>query len=190
MLDLDPRPQALLYKSGEIPGNLNRLQSIAESASLIPADEIYVMDSGMAAILGAALDKQAETKDRCLVMDVATSHTIGAALEQGQICGFFEYHTRDITCGKIDQLLRQLADGCLDHKKILSEGGHGAYMRKFFGFDNTEIIIATGPKRKLLEGSTLDIHYGAPLGDNMMTGTAGLVEAIRMRENLQPIRYY
>ena len=190
ILDLDPRPQALLYESGEIPENMHRLQSIANSAASIPSDEIYVMDSGMAAILGAVMDKHARNKDRCIVMDVATSHTVGAALEQGQICGFFEYHTRDITCKKIDLLLRQLADGIIDHKKILSEGGHGAYMRKHFGFDNTEIIVATGPRRKLLENSTLDIHYGAPLGDNMMTGTTGLVEAIRRRKKMPPIRYF
>ncbi len=189
ILDLDPRPQALLYESGEIPENMHRLQAVADSAASIPSDEIYVMDSGMAAIMGAGMDRHARNKDRCVVMDVATSHTVGAALEQGQICGFFEYHTRDITCKKIDLLLRQLADGIIDHKKILSEGGHGAYMRKCFGFDNTEIIVATGPKRNLLENSTLDIHYGAPLDDNMMTGTTGLVEAIRRRKKMPAIRY-
>jgi hypothetical protein len=31
------------------------------------------------------------------------------------------------------------------------------------------------------------MEYGAPLGDNMMTGTAGLLEAIRRRKGLAPL---
>jgi hypothetical protein len=31
--------------------------------------------------------------------------------------------------------------------------------------------------------------FGAPWGDNMMTGTVGLLEAVRLRENLPPIDY-
>jgi hypothetical protein len=30
---------------------------------------------------------------------------------------------------------------------------------------------------------------GAPLGDNMMTGTVGLLEAIRRHKGLEPIEY-
>jgi hypothetical protein len=38
-----------------------------------------------------------------------------------------------------------------------------------------------------VQASSLPIHPGAPLGDNMMTGTAGIFEAIRRRHNLAPI---
>jgi hypothetical protein len=62
-------------------------------------------------------------------------------------------------------------------------------MRKAFGFQAAEIILATGPKRSLVENSRLPIVFGAPFGDNMMTGTVGVLEAIRIRKGLKPISY-
>ena len=120
---------------------------------------------------------------------MATSHTLGAAIAGEEIAGFFEYHTRDITLDRLEQLIPDLADGKLDHKQILEAGGHGAYMRESFGFDAAEVIIATGPRRRLVEGSRLPIVFGAPFGDNMMTGTVGILEAIRRRKGLEPILY-
>jgi len=188
-LDENPFPHALLYKYSEVPATLNRLTSIAESAALLPTEEVYVMDSGMAAILGATMDHQASQKKKVLILDVATSHTVGAALMGGEIAGFFEYHTKDISPQRLESLLVSLADGALEHAQILKEGGHGAYIHKAFGFQATEIIVATGPKRRLLEHSRLPIHFGAPLGDNMMTGTVGVLEAIRRHKGLDPITY-
>ena len=187
-LDENPFPHTLLYKNGEIPSTLNRLISIANSARVFPANETYVMDSGMAAILGSSMDLQARSK-RVLILDVATSHTLGAAIERGEIAGFFEYHTHDITLERLESLLVELADGKLEHKQILEEGGHGVYMRQAFGFQNVDVIVATGPKRSLVKNSRLLIVMGAPLGDNMMTGAVGLLEAIRRRKDLKPILY-
>jgi uncharacterized protein (DUF1786 family) len=180
-LDEFPFPAHLLYRADEIPSCFNRLRSIALDAEKLPAKEIYVMDSGMAAILGASLDPQAGSCRKIMVLDIATSHTVGATMEQGSLAGFFEYHTRDITLEKLEELMVDLGNGNLEHKQILEEGGHGAYIRKALGFQDLDIIVATGPKRRLLQGSRFTIHPGAPLGDNMMTGTAGLFEAIRTR---------
>jgi uncharacterized protein (DUF1786 family) len=188
ILDENPFPQALLYSSDEIPATFTRLTSIAESARALPVEEIYVMDSGMAAILGATMDPHAMRKEKVLVLDVATSHTVGAALERGEIGGFFEYHTRDITLERLEFLLPKLAEGHLEHQQILREGGHGSYIHKAFGFRAIEIIVATGPKRDLLQGSQLPIVFGAPLGDNMMTGAVGVLEAISMRKGIGSMR--
>lgn len=188
-LDVTPYPHALLYRSDEVPSALNRLRSIASDAAGLPAEEIYVMDSGMAAILGASLDRNAKGKKRVLVLDIATSHTVCAALTDGAIAAFFEYHTRDITLPRLEELLVDLADGKLEHKKVLAEGGHGAYTRRAIGFSAVECIVATGPKRRLIEGSKLPMVYGAPMGDNMMTGTAGLLEAIRRRKGSSSLPY-
>ena len=188
-LDEKPFPHALIYATDSVPITFNRLRSIAKNARVLPADEIYVMDSGMAAILGASLDVLARSKERVLVLDVATSHTLGAALEEDEICGFFEYHTHGITLERLETLLVDLANGQLEHKQILKEGGHGAYMRNAFGFQNVEVIVATGPKRSLVENSRLPIILGAPFGDNMMTGTVGLLEAIRRCKGLTSIGY-
>ncbi len=186
-LNWNPFPHALLYSREEIPKSLNRLKSIAQSATALPAREIYVMDSGMAAILGGTLDPQTISKERIIVLDLATSHTLGAALENGEIAGFFEYHTRDITLHGLESLIIELAEGTLVHQKVLQQGGHGAYLRRAFGFDRNDIILATGPKRRLIERSRLPVQLGAPLGDHMMTGTAGLLEAIRRRKGFGSI---
>jgi len=184
-LDENPYPHALLYRNDEVPPTFSRLTAIAKSAEALPADEIYLMDSGMAAMLGATLDPQAARNERVLTLDVATSHTVGAALERGEICGFFEYHTRDITIERLEALLPELADGNLEHADIVREGGHGAYIRKAFGFEAAEIIVATGPKRGMLKNTHLPIVFGSPIGDNMMTGTAGVLEAIYRRKGLE-----
>jgi uncharacterized protein (DUF1786 family) len=187
-LEKDPRPHTLLYKSDELPEVMSRLKSIARSAAALPAEQIYVMDSGMAAVVGASMDPLAGGTP-FVVLDVATSHTVGAAMLGEKIAGFFEYHTRDITRERLEALIVDLCDGKLVHHRILSEGGHGAYVRRAVGFKAVKVIIATGPKRRLVEGSRLPIAYGAPFGDNMMTGTLGLLEALRQRKGLEPIKY-
>lgn len=183
-LDASPYPHGLLYGRGEIPLSMNRLRAMADSAALLPCKEVYVMDSGMAAIIGAGLDPRAVDGDRLVVLDVATSHTVGAAMVDGEIYGFFEYHTRDVTCERLDELIPAMVSGRLSHDAILAGGGHGAYVRKQFGFENIDMIIATGPKRRLLSGSKLPMTLGAPMGDNMMTGTAGLLAALCKRKQL------
>jgi uncharacterized protein (DUF1786 family) len=188
-LEDNPYPHALLFKADEVPFEMNRLSSIAASARRLPADEVYVMDSGMAAILGASQDVLAKDRDIIFILDVATSHTVGAAMNGDELAGFFEYHTVDITLERLEALLRDLGHGNLNHGQILSEGGHGAFVRNAVGFGDDEVIIATGPKRRLVEKSRLPIVFGAPFGDNMMTGTVGLLEAVRRRKNLEPIVY-
>jgi len=181
VLDNTPFPHNLLYHRGQVPEEMNRLRSIARQAALMQARNVFVMDSGMAAILGASTDTAARGSHNLVVLDVATSHTVGAVITGNEIAGFFEYHTHDITLGRLETLIRDLANGNLHHDQILSEGGHGCYLRKTVGFENIEAIIATGPKRDLLSGSGLPIVYGAPMGDNMMTGNAGMLEAIKLK---------
>ncbi|MFC1707604.1 DUF1786 family protein [Planctomycetota bacterium] len=183
-LNESPCPHALLYDASEVPHTLSRLTAIAESAQALPAEEVYLMDSGMAAILGASMDPHARSLERIVVLDVATSHTLGASLERGEIAAFFEYHTCDVTVALLESLLVELAEGRLTHGEVLEAGGHGAYSRKAIGFENVEAIVATGPRRGLLADSRLPVTYGAPLGDNMLTGTVGLLAAIRRREGL------
>ena len=189
LLEKNPYPHALLFEADEVPQTLNRLRSLAQSARSFPTAEVYVMDSGMAAMLGGSMDILAKQKQHVLILDVATSHTVGAAMMGDKIAGFFEYHTSDITLARLEQLVLDLCEGKLEHSQILREGGHGAFMRQSFGFDAVEVIIATGPKRRLVEASRLPMEYGAPYGDNMMTGTVGLLEALRRRMGLETINY-
>ena len=188
-LNEKPYPHVMLFRDDEVPSEMNRLSSIARAACNFPAEEIYVMDSGMAAILGGSMDVLASPKKRVVILDVATSHTVGAAMDGDEVAGFFEYHTSDITLDRLEYLLVELCDGKIEHDRILAEGGHGAYLRAAIGFHDVDVIIATGPKRRLVEPSKFTIALGAPLGDNMMTGTVGLLEALRRRKGLAPINY-
>jgi len=179
ILNKSPQPHNLVYNHKNVPLEMNRLRSILLQALKVPADAVYVMDSGMAAILGAITDKTAQQMAPLVVLDVATSHTVGAVMTGAEIAGFFEYHTHDIILERLEVLIRDLANGKLSHEQILSEGGHGCYLRKAVGYENIQAIIATGPKRDLLRTSSLPIVWGAPLGDNMMTGNAGMLAAIK-----------
>jgi uncharacterized protein (DUF1786 family) len=186
----NPTPQALLFDAGGVPATMNRLTTIARDvAASLPTERVYVMDSGMAAILGASMDVQAAGEKPVLVLDIATSHTVGAAVEKGELAGFFEYHTKDVSAALLDGLLRDLPAGRLSHATVLAAGGHGAYHRTTIDFDAVALILATGPRRRLAQACTLPIVFGAPWGDNMMTGTVGLLEAVRTREGLPPITY-
>ena len=184
ILDKSPHPHMLVYDHKNVPLEMNRLRSILEQALQVPADGVYVMDSGMAAILGATTDENAQHIEPLVVLDVATSHTVGAVMIGAEIAGFFEYHTHDITLERLEALIRDLANGDLSHEQILSEGGHGCYLRKSVGYENLQAIIATGPKRDLVRASCLPIVWGAPMGDNMMTGNAGLLAAIKLKKGL------
>jgi uncharacterized protein (DUF1786 family) len=188
LLNRSPRPHDLLFRRDEIPEPFNRLRSIAQSAAAI-SNDVYVMDSGMAAVTGAAQDAQARGREPVMVLDIATSHTVGAVLLRNELAAQFEYHTRDISLERLEQLMRDLPDGRIDHGRILAEGGHGAYLRQSVGYDNVQAMIATGPKRRLLAGCRLPVIWGAPMGDNMMTGCVGLLESLRRRLGLDPIVY-
>lgn len=183
-LDSDASLESLLFRDDEIPQAFNRLRSIAADAQSLRAKEVYVMDSGMAAVLGASLDPAVRSCRRVLTLDVATSHTVAAALEDGRMAGFFEYHTVDVTVSRLEELLAALAEGSLSHEAVLAEGGHGAYIRKAFGWQAVESIVVTGPKRSLLADISFPIRLGAPWGDNMMTGAVGVLEAIRRRKGM------
>jgi len=188
-LDADPSPASLLYRADEVPETFNRLRTIAADAARLTAGAVFVMDSGMAAILGASLDSLASANRDIMVLDIATSHTVAATLRRGEVAAYLEYHTRDLTAERLDALLPALAEGRLTHEEILAGGGHGAYTRRRVGFNRLGVIVATGPRRALARKCTLPIVFGAPFGDNMMTGTTGLLEALRRRLGLPPIDY-
>lgn len=180
-LDKNPRPESLLYDIKEIPPEMNRLQALAQTARCLAGKAVYVMDSGMAAVLGVCLDERAKKGRNLIVMDIATSHTLVAAVREDELLGFVEYHTSDINAAVIRNTVRRLADGDITHGQVLREGGHGAWVRGHFGFDCIDAIIATGPCRSMIADCGLPIILGAPFGDNMLTGAAGLMEAVRRR---------
>jgi len=184
-LSRTPLPHHLLHAREEVPESFNRLKTIAATAAELPTEGVYVMDSGMAAITGAAQDPHA-AEAGCVILDIATSHTVGASLRGREVLGIFEYHTHDVTAAVLDDLLTGLTAGTLSHEAVLARGGHGAFIRQALACDGPCPIITTGPKRRLARDSRFDLIWGAPWGDNMMTGTVGLYTALARRLNQDP----
>ena len=188
-LESGGRLHELLWRAEEIPAALNRLRSAAAAARGLPAGAVYAMDSGLAAVAGAALDPRAPADRPFLVLDVATSHTVCAARDGEELCALAEIHTRDLTPERLQELVRRTAAGDLDHGRLLAEGGHGAYLRRAAGEEALGCILATGPKRRLAAGIRPPVLWGAPCGDNLMTGCAGLLDCLCRREGLARVYF-
>jgi uncharacterized protein (DUF1786 family) len=183
------KPERLLYKEDEVPVSLNRLSSIAETARCVPAEEVYVMDSGMAAIAGGCCDSHVRQKEVFTVIDVATSHTLIAAVDNEEIAAFVEYHTRDISGEIITEMIIRVAQAEAHHDQILKQGGHGAYIHKKAGISAIQTVVVTGPKRHMvLKEKKASFIEGAPMGDTMMTGTTGIIDSIMKRKYNKSIK--
>lgn len=185
-LQANPWPEHFLFSYDEIPAYLTRMHGTAAVLAAVPADKLFMMDTGMAAIVGASLDPQVSSCKHYIVADIGNSHTLAAVITDGMVGGFFEYHTSAITPQRMEELMVKLGNGELDHREVVAEGGHGAYIRSVPGFNRIEKIVATGPRRQEIIGElSYRVEEGAPLGDNMMTGTAGLLECIMRKEDLR-----
>jgi len=172
----NPSPERFLFSYDEIPEYLTRMKATGSLLSEIPHKKLFMMDTGVAAIVGGSLDPRLQECTHFIIVDIGNSHTLGAVLSEGLIGGFFEYHTNGLTSQVIEQLLINLAEGKLAHQDIVAEGGHGAYIRSCPGINKIEKIVVTGPRRReIMRGTKLEYIEGAPLGDNMMTGTAGRI---------------
>jgi len=181
----NPSPEHFLFSNNEIPEYLTRMQATRNLLAKIPHRKLFMMDTGVAAIVGASLDPRLRGCAHCIIVDIGSSHTLGAVLSKKVIGGFFEYHTNGLKPQLMEELLINLGNGKLNHQAIIAEGGHGAYIRSVPGFNKIEKIVVTGPRRReIVEGMKLEYFEGAPLGDNMMTGTAGLLESINRKEKL------
>lgn len=185
LIDENPRPERFLLADKEIPEILPRMRATAGLLSRLPQQEVFMIDTGMAATLGASLDPHLRGCRHCIAVDIGNSHTLAAMVSEGLIAGFFEFHTDNLSPEALDVLLVRLGNGDLEHHEVIAQGGHGAYVRSCPGFDRVERIVVTGPRRgAFLQRSGLELCEGAPLGDNMMTGASGILEAINRRRGL------
>jgi len=135
-----------------------------------------IMDSKFASICGATYDPFVKKLNSYIAIDIGNGHTLAAALENGKIIGVFEHHTNSLDPEKMEKLIGKLINGTITHKEIHDDGGHGAWTQA--PINNYKYTVATGPQRRILEKTHLNVHYAAPAGDVMMTGPVGLIKAI------------
>ncbi|HHY00960.1 MAG TPA: DUF1786 domain-containing protein [Methanothermobacter sp.] len=171
-----PRPPEDFAYHDKVPEYFTRMQGVFRT---LKEYHPTIMDSKFASISGAVLDTTVAEMNNYVVLDVGNGHTLAASFKEGKINGVFEHHTGLLTPRRIEELITRLSKGIITHEEVHSEGGHGAWAVK--GIGSFECVVATGPKRAILKETDLEIYNAAPGGDVMMTGPAGLIQAIMQR---------
>ncbi len=174
-----PALSRMAFKRGEVPDKMTRLLALESSAANLDSP-LLVMDTAPAAVLGATLDPVVKTRNRVLAANIGNFHSLAFRLNGDQVEGVFEHHTGLINREKMDGMLRKFAAGTLTHEEIFGDHGHGALIHtpEPYDLDQGDFnIVVTGPRRNLMQGSSLRPYYAAPFGDMMLTGCFGLLAA-------------
>ena len=171
-----------LFYAGEVPGALTRLGAAARLArELAGGGFTLVSDTGPAALYGAL---PRDSGDAVLV-NVGNGHTICVVALDGRLAGVFEHHTRRLDGPGLEEQLRRFLAGSLFGDEVRKDGGHGAVLHPDAAAGEPLAsrlpLIVTGPRRALLEGSSLPLEFAAPHGDMMLTGCFGLLRALADR---------
>jgi uncharacterized protein (DUF1786 family) len=181
LLKENPKPEAFAFRENEIPSYYRRMKSaVYASKRQLPNAQVVVMDTSPDAILGCLMDPVVENADPILAVNVGNGHTMAAIISRGEVNAVLEHHTRLLNPQKMERLLRDFADGKLCDEEVFEDNGHGMfYLKKPPGFSEIEKLVVTGPNRKVLAETNLNVHFATPAGDVMMTGPIGLVEATK-----------
>ena len=191
------RPDALAFawRATTIPAELTRLAAVAAEAGEYPLatvqqgaapddPPIFVMDTGAAALAGALEDARVREQTAALVANIGNFHTLAFALRAGRILGLFEHHTGELDRPRLEGYLRELAEGTIDNERVFADSGHGALLLDPASASITDaegalpFLAVTGPRRELLQGSSLAPYEATPHGDMMLAGCFGLLRAV------------
>ena len=168
---------AFAHLAPELPEHLTRMRAVAKS---VDADlPLLLLDTGVAAALGALQDDEASQHDDLVTVNLGNAHTVAFHLHGRSIEGLFEHHTGLLDVAILDSMVTRLARGTITNSEVYDSGGHGAVVisrdrRKHF-------VATTGPRLQVMAGSSLKPHRATPHGDTMLTGCYGLVNAMALR---------
>ncbi len=184
-IDRGGKLENFVYGPGEIPEAFTRMKAQADSllkSAGNPETRSVFMDTGPAAIFGALTDPEAIQPS--VVVNIGNGHTLGAFVVENRITALFEHHTSSMDPEKLQDYIIRLAEGSLGFEEVFEDGGHGAYEKEAYGFEQVRSIMVTGPKRQMLEklaepGIRKEIsnklHFAAPFGSMMLSGCFGLL---------------
>ena len=181
LLEKNPKPEAFAFRENEIPPYYPRMKSaVHASKRQLQNARVLVMDTSPDAILGCLMDPAVENADPILAVNVGNGHTMAAIVSKGEITAVLEHHTRLLNPQKMEELLRDFADGKLSNETVFEDNGHGMFfLKQPPSFSKIEKVVVTGPHRKVLAETGLSVHFATPAGDVMMSGPIGLVEATK-----------
>jgi uncharacterized protein (DUF1786 family) len=155
------------------PGYLTRMRAVRAQ---LPRG--FVMDTGMAAIHGAACDPWIRSRlDRgVLVVNLGNQHILAGLILGERVWGIFEHHTGALSSSSLKRWMDRFRGGELRSPEVLEDGGHGcAYSPDPLPSTGFESVAVTGPQRELAR--TLGWTLAAPFGNMMLSGSFGLVRA-------------
>jgi uncharacterized protein (DUF1786 family) len=171
--------EAFAYR--QPPQAMTRMQAVRDTL-VREGFEPLLMDTGPAAIFGAALDSR--FLDPALIINFGNGHTVAALQDEDRITAIFEHHTSGLGPEKLRDFAEKLCNGKLSNSEIFEDGGHGAYIDRVP--DVVRSILVTGPCREkfLSCGALKGAVAASPAGDMMITGCLGLVRAWKKKEVL------
>ncbi len=179
-LKANDRLGTFAFREEDIPPIMTRLQAVVASAQDVDAP-LVGMDTAPAAVLGATLDSTLHDRSELLLANVGNFHTLAFRLRDQQVEGVFEHHTGMLDQPKLDGLLRSLADSSIKHQDIFDDHGHGALVTNPSPLnlpDDGFGVVITGPRRNMMQDSSLRPYFAAPFGDMMLTGCFGLLAGV------------
>ena len=173
------RLEAFAYR--QPPAAMTRMLAV-QGALAKAGIEPLLMDTGPAAIFGAALDLPDDSP--ALIINFGNGHTVAALLAEDRITGIFEHHTSELSPEKLREFTEKLCNGTLKSSEVFEDGGHGAYIDSVPDKDGPTLV--TGPRRQtfLSSGALKGAVAASPGGDMMITGCIGLVKAWKRKEDL------
>lgn len=166
----------LVYKR-EIPQYFNRMLATREQL-----EDVVMMDTGAAAILGALEDekvKEVYESEGCLFVNVGNQHTIAFLLRQGKVYGVFEHHTGLLTSKSLKNYLEKFKRCELTDEEVFEEMGHGCQVLEEAGEFPWDFTVVTGPRREM--GQNIG-YLAVPHGDMMLSGCFGLIKGLELVE--------
>ncbi len=182
-----PNVHDLVFSETEIPECYARMKSTVESIRrIMPKTRAFVMDSTVAAVAGCLYDRPDLTVSNAVTaLNVGNSHVTAAIVADNKVLGFMEHHTHALTPEKLEVFIRRLQSGNLTEDEVSQNGGHGAFYLTRPEVIEQDIVLVTGPQRMMAKGAGLKVHFGAPTGDVMLTGTFGLVKSVERKLDRQ-----
>ena len=170
---------SLLYEKP--PEHLTRMRAICEAAP-----GALVMDTGVAAILGALTDPwiSAHREEGVVIVNIGNEHILAALVQGNRVWGIYEHHTSLMDAERLKKHLERFKREDLSNQEILDEMGHGCTVLSGASRAGSfKHLGVTGPNRERFSG--LHGHMAAPFGDMMLTGCFGLLEAVKKRSESQ-----
>ncbi len=154
------------------PPYMTRMQAVRKTAG-----DAVVLDTGIAAILGALMDSRGRrwNEEGLTVVNVGNFHTLAALVKRGKIYALYEHHSGLLNPEKFHRHIEAFRQGRLSHQEVFDDNGHGCAYGKHPLEGRFDRLLVTGPRRRALFRD--ERCFAAPFGDMMLSGCFGLLQA-------------